>query len=177
MEEPPKGFFRLAPGREVRLRYAYYVTCTGVTKDPATGEIVELHCSYDPATRGGDAPDGRKVKATLHWVSAEHALATQVRVYDHLFAKENPEDTADGADFTTNLNPSSLRVPGRLQTGAKPCLGRSRLAVAIRAAGLFLRRSGLHARPTGLQPDGGPEGLLGEGAERAVETARKAAPV
>ena len=109
MEEPPKKFYRLAPGREVRLRYAYFVTCTDVIKDE-NGEIVELHCTYDPATRGGDSPDGRKVKATLHWVSAEHALETEVRLYDHLFSKENPDEVEEGQDFTSNLNPNSLEV-------------------------------------------------------------------
>jgi len=106
-EDPPRKFFRLAPGREVRLRYAYFITCVGAVRDSA-GELVELHCTYDPATRGGDAPDGRKVKSTLHWVSAETALPAEVRLYDHLFTKENPDDTEDGADFTANLNPDSL---------------------------------------------------------------------
>jgi len=109
MEDPPKKFFRLAPGREVRLRYAYFVTCTDVIKDD-NGNITEIHCTYDPATRGGDAPDGRKVKATLHWVSAEHALPAQVRLYDTLSTKENPEDVPEGQDFTSNLNPNSLEV-------------------------------------------------------------------
>jgi len=99
----------LAPGREVRLRYAYFVTCTDVVKDD-NGEIVELHCTYDPATRGGDAPDGRRVKATMHWVSAAHALDAEVRLYDHLFTMENPEDVEEGQDFTANLNPDSLKV-------------------------------------------------------------------
>jgi glutaminyl-tRNA synthetase len=109
-EDPPKQFFRLAPGREVRLRYAYFITCVGVVKDDRTGEVVELQCTYDPATRGGDAPDGRKVKATLHWVSASHALEAEVRLYDHLFAKADPGDDEEGADFTTDLNPRSLEV-------------------------------------------------------------------
>ncbi len=109
MEEPPRKFFRLAPGREVRLRYAYFVTCTDVVKD-ADGNVVELHCTYDPATRGGDAPDGRKVKATLHWVSAEHALRSEVRLYDNLFMKENPDKVEEGQDFTANLNPNSLET-------------------------------------------------------------------
>jgi glutaminyl-tRNA synthetase len=109
MEEPPKKFFRLAPGREVRLRYAYFITCTSVVKD-STGKVVELHCTYDPATRGGDAPDGRKVKATLHWVSAAHSLPAQVRLYDHLFTKENPDDVPEGADFKVNLNPNSQQL-------------------------------------------------------------------
>ena len=109
MEEPPKKFFRLAPGREVRLRYAYFITCTEVVKD-AGGEVVELHCTYDPATRGGDAPDGRKPKATLHWVSADHSLPAEVRLYDHLFTKENPDDVAEGRDWKANINPNSLEV-------------------------------------------------------------------
>lgn len=109
MEDPPRKFFRLAPGREVRLRYAYFITCTDVIKDDQ-GNVTELRCTYDPATRGGDAPDGRKVKATLHWVSAEHSLDAEVRVYDHLFTQESPEDTPEDQDFTANLNPDSLTV-------------------------------------------------------------------
>jgi len=109
MESPPKKFYRLAPGREVRLRYAYFVTCVDVVKN-AGGEIVELHCTYDPATRGGDAPDGRKVKSTLHWVSAPHSLEAEVRLYDHLFTKEFPEDVGEEQDFTDSLNPKSLQV-------------------------------------------------------------------
>jgi glutaminyl-tRNA synthetase len=110
LEDPPRKFFRLAPGREVRLRYAYYVTCVEVVKDKQTGEIIELHCTYDPATRGGDSPDGRKVKATLHWVSAAHALEAEVRLYDHLFTKEDPDDVEEGKDWKSNLNPDSLQV-------------------------------------------------------------------
>jgi glutaminyl-tRNA synthetase len=140
MEEPPKKFFRLAPGREVRLRYAYFIKCTNAVKD-AAGNIIELHCTYDPATRGGDAPDGRKVKSTIHWLSAPHALKAEVRLYDHLFTKENPDDvparlgegaagtseaaetlvtakraeagpsrSREGQNFTVNLNPNSLQV-------------------------------------------------------------------
>ncbi|MGC9360067.1 MAG: glutamine--tRNA ligase/YqeY domain fusion protein [Anaerolineae bacterium] len=104
MEDPPRKFYRLAPGREVRLRYAYFITCTGVEKDPATGEVTALRCTYDPATRGGDAPDGRKVRGTLHWVSAKHALETEIRLYDRLFAEPDPEDVPEGEDFTSNLN-------------------------------------------------------------------------
>jgi len=109
MEEPPKKFFRLAPGREVRLRYAYFIKCNGVIKNDQ-GEVVELHCTFDPHTRGGDAPDGRKVAATLHWVSAEHALDAEVRLYDHLFTRENPDDVPEGEDFTAGINPDSLKV-------------------------------------------------------------------
>ncbi len=110
LEDPPKKFFRLAPGREVRLRYAYFITCADVVKDPASGEVIELHCTYDPATRGGDAPDGRKVKGTLHWVSSKHAITAQVNLYDHLFAKENPNEVEDGKDFTAYLNPTSIEI-------------------------------------------------------------------
>jgi glutaminyl-tRNA synthetase len=109
LENPPRKFFRLAPGREVRLRYAYFITCTGVVKD-GTGRITELRCTYDPATRGGDAPDGRKVKATLHWVAAEQALPVEVRLYDRLFRVEAPMDVPEGGDWMNNLNPDSLRV-------------------------------------------------------------------
>jgi glutaminyl-tRNA synthetase len=109
MEDPPKKFFRLAPGREVRLRYAYFITCRDVVKDPTTGEVLELHCTYDPATRGGDAPDGRKVKGTVHWVSAEHSLPCEVRLYDRLFVKPDP-DVAGDEEFTVNLNPDSIVV-------------------------------------------------------------------
>jgi glutaminyl-tRNA synthetase len=108
MEDPPRKFFRLAPGREVRLRYAYLVTCEHVVKDPATGEILELHCSHDPESRGGNAPDGRRVKGTLHWVSAAYAADATVRLYDHLFTREDPE--AGDADFTEFVNPDSLTV-------------------------------------------------------------------
>jgi glutaminyl-tRNA synthetase len=109
-EDPPRKFFRLAPGREVRLRYAYFVTCVGVVKDEETGEVIELHCTYDPETRGGDSPDGRKVRGTLHWVSAVHSLRAEVRLYDRLFAKANPTGEKDGPDFKTYLNPNSLEI-------------------------------------------------------------------
>jgi glutaminyl-tRNA synthetase len=129
-EVPPPKYFRLSPGTEVRLRYAYFIKCVGVVKDPRTGEVVELRCTYDPSTRGGDAPDGRKVKATLHWVSAGQALPCEVRLYDHLFANENPNNASspteprpsgsgpgalflgvgDKLDWKSNLNPNSLEV-------------------------------------------------------------------
>jgi len=114
LEDPPKKFFRLAPGREVRLRYAYFIKCTEVVKDPDTGEIVELRCTYDPETRGGSAPDGRKVKGTLHWVAAQHANEAEVRMYEQLFADENPDDAPEGKDWTDNINPDSLKI-------LKPC--------------------------------------------------------
>jgi glutaminyl-tRNA synthetase len=109
MEDPPKKFFRLAPGREVRLRYAYFIKCNEAVKD-ASGNIIELRCTYDPATKGGDAPDGRKVKATLHWVSAQYSISAEVRLYDRLFTCENPLKTEDGQEFTANLNPGSLKI-------------------------------------------------------------------
>ncbi len=109
MEAPPPGYFRLAPGREVRLRYAYFVRCEGAVRD-ASGQIVEVHCTYDPSTRGGDAPDGRKVKATLHWVSAAHAVEGEVRLYDRLFRVPDPLDVPEGVDWIVNLNPHSLVV-------------------------------------------------------------------
>lgn len=109
-ENPPKGYFRLFPGNEVRLRYAYYVKCTGCVKDPATGEVTEVRCTYDPATRGGDSPDGRKVKGTVHWVSAAHAVNAEVRLYDHLFKVPAPEDVPEGKTYLENLNPGSLET-------------------------------------------------------------------
>jgi glutaminyl-tRNA synthetase len=109
-EDPPKQFFRLAPGREVRLRYAYFITCQSAVKDPATGAIVELRCTYDPATRGGDAADGRKVKGTVHWVSAAQSVTADVRLLNHLFSKPDPNDVPPGGDYRANLNPDSLEV-------------------------------------------------------------------
>jgi glutaminyl-tRNA synthetase len=109
-EVPPPKYFRLSPGREVRLRYGYFVTCTGVVKNKR-GEVIEVHCTYDPATRGGNnPPDGRKVKSTIHWVSAAHAVDAEVRIYENLFSKEDPNQTEEGQDFTVNLNPNSLEV-------------------------------------------------------------------
>jgi glutaminyl-tRNA synthetase len=108
-EVPPKGYYRLSPGREVRLRYAYFVTCTSVVKSDK-GEVVEVHCSYDPASRGGNSPDGRKVKSTIHWVSAAHAIDAEVRIYENLFSKETPDEVGEGKDFLANLNPNSLEI-------------------------------------------------------------------
>jgi glutaminyl-tRNA synthetase len=109
MEEPPDKFYRLSPGREVRLRYAYFIRCDDVLKD-RYGNILEIHCSYDPLTRGGDAPDGRKVKATLHWVSAKHAVQAEIRIYENLFLKENPLKLKEGEDFKDGINPLSLQI-------------------------------------------------------------------
>ncbi len=110
MEDPPKGFYRLGPGREVRLRYAYFLKCHDFVKDPQTGAVTEVHCTYDLATRGGGAPDGRKVQGTLHWVSAAHAIPAEVRLYDHLFMQPDPEDVPEGLDFLHAMNPNSLEV-------------------------------------------------------------------
>ena len=112
LEDPPKKFFRLGPGREVRLRYGYFITCVGVIKDGQTGEVTELRCTYDPETRGGQAPDGRRVKGTIHWVSASHSLEAEVRLYDHLFTTERPDEVESGSDYRSNLNPNSLEVLG-----------------------------------------------------------------
>jgi glutaminyl-tRNA synthetase len=122
MEDPPSKFFRLAPGREVRLRSAYYVTCTGVEKD-ARGEVSLLRCSYDPATRGGGAPDGRKVKGTLHWVAAAAAVDAEVRLYDHLFNRPDPDDVEPGKSWLDNINPHSLEVLRGCKV--EPALGRA----------------------------------------------------
>ena len=166
MEDPPKKFYRLAPGREVRLRYAYFIKCTSVVKDEKTGEVVELHCTYDPATRGGDAPDGRKVKATLHWVSAAHAIEAEVRLYDHLFTSADPGDESEGRDFKSFLNPRSLEVLSscKLEPGLARC--RPWRPVSVRAARLLLRGSrGVRQGPAGLQPDGDAQGRVGQDPE------------
>lgn len=123
MVDPPKKFFRLAPGREVRLRWAYFITCTHIVQD-SQGQVQEIHCTYDPATKGGDAPDGRKVKATLHWVSVPHAVTAEVRLYDHLFRTEDPDDVADPAlDWKSNLNPNSLHTVSSAKL--EPALGQA----------------------------------------------------
>jgi glutaminyl-tRNA synthetase len=109
-ETPPPKYFRLYPGNDVRLRYAYLVTCSGVARDPVTGAVTEVHCTYDPATRGGDAPNGRKVKSTIHWVSVAHAVKAEVRLYDRLFTKEIPDEVGEGEDYSTYVNPKSLET-------------------------------------------------------------------
>jgi glutaminyl-tRNA synthetase len=109
-EDPPKKFFRLGPGREVRLRYAYIIKCTGVVKDPKTGQVTELRCTYDVETKSGSSQAGRKVQGTIHWVSAQHALDAEVRMYDYLFSKPDPDDVPEGKDWRANLNPNSLEL-------------------------------------------------------------------
>ena len=159
MEDPPKQFFRLAPGREVRLRYAYFLTCREAVKD-ASGEIVELRCTYDPATRGGNAPDGRKVKATIHWVSAPHAAAATVRLYDRLFTVEDPDGERRGSALTAQprLAPDHRRRDDR----AEPRHRARGRALPVRAARLLLRRSRLDAGPPGLQSQRHAQGRLAE---------------
>ncbi len=161
-EEPPTEYFRLSPGREVRLRYGYFITCNSVVKND-NGEVVEVHCTYDPATRGGNAPDGRKVKSTIHWVSAAHAIDAEVRIYEKLFTKEDPSEVEEGQDVPDNLNPNSLEVIDRRQTRAVTGQRRRRQSLSVRASGIFLRRSGLKTRQAGLQPHGRVERHLGEG--------------
>ena len=140
MEDPPKKFFRLSPGKEVRLRYAYFITCREVVKD-AAGEVVELRCTYDPATRGGNTPpDGRKVKATLHWVAAADAVPAEVRLFNPLFTRPDP----DPANYAAELNPNSRRGAGRLPARAGDRRSERERAGPVRAAGLFLARGRVH---------------------------------
>ena len=174
MEDPPRKFFRLAPGREVRLRYAYYLTCREAVKEG--GEITELRCTYDPATRGGGSPDGRKVKATLHWVSAAHAVGAEVRLYDRLFRTEDPTAVPPGGDWLDNLNPDSLQVLDgcRLEpsvAGSSPGTG-----FQFERLGVFLRRPGLARRAVGVQPHRDPARRLGQDLRQEV-TGSTAGPV
>ena len=170
MEDAPKKFFRLAPGREVRLRYAYFITCTEVVKD-AAGNITELRCTYDPATRGGNAPDGRKVKGTIHWVSAAHAVTAEVRLYDHLFKTEFPDDAPEGRTFLDNINPDSLAVVRDAKLEPSLAAAQARPAFPIRAAGLLLHRSRrLATWPTSLQSHGHASRYVGQrGGERVKQ--------
>jgi glutaminyl-tRNA synthetase len=149
MEEPLPKFYRLAPGREVRLRYAYFIKCVGVVKNQNTGEIEELRCTYDPETRGGGAPDGRQVKATLHWVSAAHAAAVEVRLYDRLFTKANPSDDKDGEDFRAFINPNSLEV-------LNPCYVEPGLADAAPGSSYQFERLGYFCADTKDSREGAP---------------------
>ena len=148
-EDPPKKYFRLSPGREVRLKHAYYITCRRVVKDKETGEVLELHCTYDPETRGGWASDGRKVRGTLHWVSAAHALEAEVRLYDRLFIKENPLDIKKSRDFEDSLNPNSLQV-------LTSCMVEPSLAKAAPGKGYQFFRKGYFC----LDPDSSAEKLV-----------------
>jgi glutaminyl-tRNA synthetase len=143
-EDPPKKFFRLSPGREIRLKHAYYIKCVGVVKDPATGQVVELRCTYDPETRGGWSADGRMVKGTAHWVSAAHAVDAEVRLYDRLFRSENPDEVPEGGSWLDNLNPDSLQV----LTGCKAEPG---LAAAVPGESFQFLRQGYFC----VDPDSG----------------------
>ena len=158
MENPPKKFFRLSPGKEVRLRYAYFITCREVVKD-AAGNITELRCTYDPATRGGNAPDGRKVKATIHWVSAADSVPAEVRLYNPLFTKPEP----DVANFANDLNPNSLEVLTDARIEPALAGGQFARAGAVRAARLFRARQGFRARQAGVQPHRRPARQLRQG--------------
>jgi len=148
MENPPNKFYRLAPGREVRLRYGYFIKCEEVVKD-ANGQIIELRCTYDPATRGGEAPDGRKVKATIHWVSAQHALEAEARLYNHLFDRPNPNEDSEGKDFTAYISPNSLEV-------IKPCYVEPSLAGAKAGTRYQFERLGYFC----VDPDSTADGLV-----------------
>ncbi|MDS1029001.1 glutamine--tRNA ligase/YqeY domain fusion protein [Bacillota bacterium LX-D] len=148
-ENPPKNFYRLAPGREVRLQHAYYVKCVDVVKNEKTGEVIELHCTYDPETRGGWSADGRKVKGTSHWVSASHAVQAEVRLYDNLFVKENPDDVEEGNDFTSNINPDSLIV-------LNSCLVEPSLSEAKPGSRFQFLRQGYFS----VDPDSSPQKMI-----------------
>ena len=161
-EVPPPKYFRLYPGNEVRLRYAYIVRCTGVVKDPTTGEIVEVRCTYDPASRGGQAGEGRRVKGTIHWVSAPHALTAEARLYDRLFTHPNPGDEADGQDVHGLAQPGVDGGRARCPRGAEPGRRPAGQPLPVRAPGLLLRRSRHDAGPPGPEPHGRAPRHLGQ---------------
>ena len=163
-EDPPKQYFRLSPGREVRLRYGYFITCTGVVKDDK-GQVIEIHCTYDPATRGGNAPDGRKVKSTIHWVSAEHAIDAEVRLYDNLFTKEDPERSGRRPGFHRESESATRWKLSPAPSSNRACAAPGRQPLSVRAPGLFRRRSGYHGGQAGVQPHGRAARHLGENRE------------
>ncbi len=178
-EVPPPKYYRLSPGKEVRLRNAYFVTAQSVVKD-AAGNVVEVHCTYDPASRGGNSPDGRKVKSTMHWVSAAHAIAAEIRLYDKLFSKPDPYDLAEGQDVLDNLNPNSLEIV----TDAKlePSLASAKLGdrFQFERVGYFCVDPRLDRGEDGLQPHAAAQRLLGEDREEGWElnaSARSLTPV
>ena len=164
MENPSKKFFRLSPGTEVRLRYAYFITCREVVKN-AAGEVTELRCTYDPATKGGNAPDGRKVKATMHWVSAADAVPAEVRLYNPLFTRPDP----NAAEFAADLNPQSLEILADARVEPALATQELRRAGAVRTTGLFLSRPGLQARPDRVQLHGRPARYLGESRQQIAK--------
>ena len=163
-EVPPPKYYRLSPGKEVRLRNAYFITAQSVVKD-AEGNVVEVHCTYDPASRGGNSPDGRKVKSTMHWVSAAHAISAEVRLYDKLFSKPDPQDVQEGGSFLDNLNPDSLEVVADAKL--EPSLADAKLGrpLPVRARGILLPRSRFDRGEAGVQPDAAAEGYMGEDRE------------
>ena len=162
MEDAPKKFFRLTVGREVRLRYAYFLKCHEAIKDDE-GNVVELRCTYDPETAGGKAPDGRKVKGTIHWVSAEHAVDAEVRLYDVLFEQEDPSDVPEGKDWKDLINPNALQSHHRCQAGT--ILGRQRKSAIVFSSNetvIFASTRRFAAWQAGFQSHGNPERRLGE---------------
>ena len=161
MEVPPKKFFRLSPGTEVRLRYAYFIKCTEVIKD-AAGEVIELRCTYDPATKGGNAPDGRKVKATMHWLSAAQSLPAEIRIYNPLFAKPNP----DAGNFAADLNPQSLEVLSDARIEPAIAATNSSDVVQFERQGYFVRDRGFDAGSSGVHPNHRPARYLRQGSRR-----------
>ncbi len=163
MENPPKKFFRLSPGKEVRLRYAYFITCREVVKN-AAGEVVELRCTYDPATKGGNAPDGRKVKATIHWVSAQDAVPAEVRLYNPLFTRPDP----DAANFAAELNPNSLEVLADAKLEPAAIADQAGEPVQFERQGYFVRDPDFDTGPAGVQPDHRAARQLGEGIGRRL---------
>ena len=173
-EVPPPKYYRLSPGKEVRLRNAYFVTAKSVVKD-AAGNVVEVHCTYDPASRGGNSPDGRKVKSTMHWVSAAHAISAEIRLYDKLFSKPDPYDFPEGGDIFDNLNPNSLEI----LTGAKlePSLASAKLEdrFQFERVGYFCLDPDSTGPENGLQSDAAAERLLGQDREEGWELASELA--
>ena len=160
-EVPPPKYYRLSPGKEVRLRNAYFITAQQVVKD-AAGNIVEVHCTYDPASRGGNSPDGRKVKSTMHWVSAAHAISAEIRLYGNLFAKPDPYDLREGQDVLDNLNPNSVEGASRRQARALSSQRQAGGPLPVRARRLLLPRSRLHSRKSSLQPYPAAKRLVGQ---------------
>ncbi len=160
-EVPPPKYYRLSPGKEVRLRNAYFVTAQSVVKD-ADGNVIEVHCTYDPASRGGNSPDGRKVKSTMHWVSAAHAISAEIRIYDKLFTKPDPSDVEEGRTSSTISIPTRSKSSPTRSLSRRSPMPRLGEPLPVRARRLLLPRSRLHARQPRLQSNPAAQGLLGE---------------
>ncbi len=171
-EVPPPKYFRLSPGIEVRLRYAYFIKCTNVVKD-AAGKVTEVHCTYDSATRGGDSPDGRKVKATIHWVSAQHAVDAEVRLYDHMFTKPDPDDVPEGQDWKSNLNPKSLEIlpSAKVEPSLKSAAAGEKFQ--FERLGYFSVDKDSTSDQTRRQPRCVPKGLVRKGSQEKVGSAMR----